>query len=106
MRQARAEIQAWQKAKGAAPTVTLIDSDGKVARAYKATATPHMFVINPQGTLIYAGAIDSKPSTNATDIKSATNYVVQALDEAMAGKAVSRPTSQAYGCAVKYPRAG
>lgn len=101
---ARAELQAWQKSKNASPTATIIDSDGNVARAYRATATPHMYVVDPQGTLIYAGAIDSKPSANPADIETATNFVSQALDEAMSGKTVSRPSTRAYGCAVKYPR--
>ena len=83
--------------------VALADADGKIAHAYGARTTPHMYVIDPQGTLIYAGAIDSKASSNPADISSATNYVDQALGEAMAGKAVSRATTQAYGCSVKYP---
>lgn len=62
-----------------------------------------MYIIDPQGTLIYAGAIDSKASSNPADISTATNYVDQALAEAMAGKAASRATTQAYGCSVKYP---
>jgi len=98
-----AELQSWQKTKSASPTTTLTDADGKVARAYGARTTPHMYVIDPQGTLIYAGAIDSKASSNPADISTATNYVDQALNEAMAGKAVSRATTQAYGCSVKYP---
>ena len=100
---ARAELQAWQKSKNASPSATIIDSDGKLARSYRARATPHMYVIDPAGTLIYAGAIDSKPSTNQADIRGATNYVTQALTEAMAGKLVSHPSTQAYGCSVKYP---
>ena len=98
-----AELQSWQKSKSASPTTTLTDADGKVARAYGARTTPHMYVIDPQGTLIYAGAIDSKASSNPADISTATNYVDQALSEAMAGKPVSRATTQAYGCSVKYP---
>ncbi len=98
-----AELQSWQKTKSATPTATLADADGKIARAYGARTTPHMYIIDPQGTLIYAGAIDSKATSNASDIASATNYVDQALGEAMAGKAVSRATTQAYGCTVKYP---
>lgn len=99
----RAELQAWQKSKNASPTATIVDWDGKIARPYRATATPHMYVVDPQGTLIYAGAIDSKPTANPADIKTAINYVSQALGEAMSGKTVSRPSTQAYGCAVKYP---
>lgn len=102
-KKARAALQSWQKSKHAAPTATIVDSGGTIARAYRATATPHMYIVDPQGTLIYAGAIDSKPSANPADIKTATNYVSQALTEAMAGKPVSRPSTQAYGCAVKYP---
>jgi AhpC/TSA family len=98
----RAELQAWQKSKNASPTATIVDSGGKIASIYRAKATPHMYVIDPQGTLIYAGAIDSKPSADPADIKTATNYVLQALNEAMANTPVSSPTTQAYGCSVKY----
>ena len=98
----RAELQAWQKSKNAAPTAAIVDAGGKIATSYQAKATPHMYVVDPQGTLIYAGAIDSKPTSNPADIKTATNYVAQALSEAMAGKPVSRPVTQAYGCSVKY----
>jgi peroxiredoxin len=100
-----ADLAAWLKAKDATPTATLMDVDGKVGRAYGARTTPHMYLIDPQGKLVYAGAIDSIPSANASDIKSATNYVKQALDEALAGKPLSKPTSQAYGCSIKYARA-
>ena len=103
---APAELQAWVKSKNAVPTATLMDADAKLGRAYGARTTPHMYVIDPQGTLIYAGAIDSKPTANPADIKTATNYVTQALGEAMAGKPVSRATTQAYGCSVKYTSAG
>jgi peroxiredoxin len=103
---APAELQAWVKSKNAAPTAMLMDADAKVGRAYGARTTPHMYVIDPQGKLIYAGAIDSKPSADTADIKTATNYVTQALGEAMAGKPVSRATTQAYGCSVKYSNAG
>jgi len=98
-----AELQSWQKAKNATPTATVADADGRIARAYGARTTPHMYIVDPQGVLIYIGAIDSKPSSNPADIQSATNFVDQALAEAMAGKAVSKATTQAYGCSVKYP---
>ena len=65
-----------------------------------------MYLIDPQGQLIYAGAIDSKPTANPTDIKTATNYITQALNEALSGKPISRPTSQAYGCAIQYAKRG
>jgi hypothetical protein len=88
--------------KGAAPDAVLVDSAGKVGRAYDARTTPHMFVINPQGNLVYMGGIDDKPSTRAADLKSARPHVDLALQEAMAGKPVSVATSQPYGCSVKY----
>jgi peroxiredoxin len=96
------ELNAWKKEKNVLSTAILVDSDGKVGRAFGARATPHMYVVDPQGKLIYAGAIDSKASANPADIKSATNYVGQALNEALAGKAVSKPTTSAYGCSIKY----
>ncbi len=102
---ARAQLSDWQRSKNAAPTATIVDSTGAVGNAYGARTTPHMYIVDPKGELIYAGAIDSKPSANPGDIKGATNYVSQALAEAMAGKKVSRPTTQAYGCSVKYPSA-
>lgn len=95
-------LDSWMRSKGAAPTATLMDADGKVGRAFGARTTPHLYVVDPQGTLIYAGAIDSKPTANPADIATATNYVNQTLTEALAGQPVSRPTTQAYGCSVKY----
>jgi peroxiredoxin len=83
-------------------TALLLDPDAKAARAYSAKNTPHMFVINPEGKIIYEGAIDSKASPNPADIPSSTNYVKVALDEALAGKTVSNPTTRPYGCSVKY----
>jgi len=100
------DLSAWLKSKDSAMTATLMDVDGKVGRAYAARTTPHMYVIDPQGKLVYAGAIDSIPSANTADIKAATNYVNQALGEVLAGKTVSKPTSQAYGCSIKYANAG
>jgi hypothetical protein len=85
-----------------AATESLLDPDGKVGHMYGARSTPHMFVIDPKGTLIYAGGIDNKPSTDPADIATATNYVTAALDEAMAGQPVKTPTAPSYGCAVKY----
>ncbi|MEA3189409.1 MAG: hypothetical protein QOD99_3239 [Chthoniobacter sp.] len=84
------------------PTAYLLDGDGKVGRAYEAKTTPHMFVINPEGKLIYAGGIDNKPTPDKADLEGATNYVKVALEESMAGKPVSTPTSRPYGCGVKY----
>jgi len=83
-------------------TALVLDPDGKVGRAYGAKNTPHMFVINPEGKVVYEGAIDSKRTPNPADIPSSTNYVKQALDEALAGKAVTTADTKPYGCSVKY----
>ena len=84
----------------------VVAPDGSVGHAYGARTTPHMYVINPEGTLVYAGAIDSKPSANPADIPGATNHVKVALAESMAGKPVGTPATRAYGCTVKYGSAG
>jgi peroxiredoxin len=79
----------------------LSDQDGSVAKMYGAKTTPHMYVIDTTGKLVYAGAIDSEKSTDAADIAGATNYVAKALDEVLAGKSVSTPETKAYGCSIK-----
>lgn len=99
----RDKLQGWMNSQHAAPTAVLLD-DGTIGQAYGARTTPHMYIINPRGQLIYTGAIDSKPTADPADIKTATNYVTQALSEAMANKPVARPNTQAYGCSVQYPR--
>src|SRR5215470_5526319 len=86
----------------ASPSAALLDPQGVLGRLYSAKTTPHMFVINPEGVLVYDGAIDDKATTEQADIGSAKNYVSQALEEAMANKQVSIPTSRPYGCSVKY----
>ena len=98
-----AELAAWMKAQKAAATTTLMDSDGAIGRAYGARTTPHMYVVNPAGTLVYVGAIDSKPTANPADIAGATNHVKVALAETLAGKPVSVASTRPYGCSVKYP---
>jgi peroxiredoxin len=103
--QAPADLAAWFSSKSAKPTAALMDADGTIGKAYGARTTPHMFIIDPQGKVVYAGAIDSKPTPDPADVKTATNYVNQALAEAMAGKPVSKPVTQAYGCSVKYSNA-
>lgn len=90
------------KEKKAVADAVLVDSPGTVGRAYGARTTPHMFVINPEGNLVYMGGIDDKPTSRAADLKTARPHVDLALQEAMAGKPVSVPTSQPYGCSVKY----
>lgn len=84
------------------PSALLLDSDGSIGRAYGAKTTPHMYVIDPKGTLVYAGGIDDKRSTNPEDVKTARNYVAAALDEALAGKPVTTASATPYGCSVKY----
>ena len=101
-----AELAAWIRGKDGAPTATVMDDDGKIGRAYGARTTPHMYLIDPQGKLIYAGAIDSKPTANAADIKTATNYVSQAIDEVAGGKPISQANTRAYGCSIKYASPG
>ena len=100
-----AELASWVKAQKATPTALLMDG-GKLGQAYGAKTTPHMYLIDPSGKLVYAGAIDSKPSANAGDIATSTNYVTQAINETAAGKPVSKPVTGAYGCSVKYASAG
>ncbi|MDB5105182.1 MAG: Peroxiredoxin [Fibrobacteres bacterium] len=86
----------------AQPDAYLLDPDGKVGMEYKAKTTPTMFVINPEGKVVYAGAIDDKASTDQEDIATAKNYVQAALDAGMAGKTVETASTQSYGCGVKY----
>jgi peroxiredoxin len=99
---APAQQAAWLDKHGAAPTAAMLDPEGKVGRAYGARATPHMYVIDPNGKLVYAGAIDDKRSANPADVKTARNFVAQALDEARAGRPVATASTQAYGCSIKY----
>lgn len=83
-------------------TELLLDTDGAVGRAYRARTTPHMFIINPEGVVVYAGAIDNKPTADPADIPSSVNHVREALKEVLAGKPVSTPATRPYGCSVKY----
>src|ERR1700704_2758469 len=87
--QAEKKMTEWK----AHSTALLLDAGGKAGQAYGAKNTPHMFVINPEGKIIYEGAIDSKASPNPADIPTSTNYVRVALDESLAGKTVSNPTT-------------
>jgi peroxiredoxin len=86
----------------AKPTSLLMDESGKVGQTYQAKTTPHMYVIDPKGTLVFAGGIDDKRSANQADIKGAKNFVRAALDESLAGKPVSVSTASPYGCSIKY----
>ena len=96
------QMAAWMRAHDAVPKATLIDATSATGRAYGAKTTPHMFVIDPSGTLVYNGAIDDRRSANPADAKTAHNYVRAALTESMAGKPVSVATTTPYGCSVKY----
>ncbi|APV49390.1 thioredoxin family protein [Betaproteobacteria bacterium GR16-43] len=87
---------------GAAPANYLVDEPGTVGRAYGAKTTPHMYIIDPSGKVVYNGAIDDKRSTDLADVKTAKNYVVAALDELKAGKPVSTASTTPYGCTIKY----
>jgi len=97
-----AEMAQWMRTQKSAATATLMDSDGKVGRAYGARTTPHLYIVDPTGKLVYAGGIDNKPSTNPDDIPTSTNYVKAALNETLAGKPVSQASTRPYGCSIKY----
>lgn len=88
--------------RGAAPAHVVLDEAGTIGKLYGAKTTPHMFIITPDGELVYDGAIDSKPSAKVEDIASATNYVTAALADLEAGKPVATPVTKPYGCSVKY----
>lgn len=89
----------------AAPTAVLLDPDGKLGRLYGATTTPHMYIIDRVGTLVYMGGIDDKPSSDPASLKGARNYVAAALADIKAGRAVAQPATRSYGCSVKYASA-
>jgi peroxiredoxin len=86
----------------AVPTAVLLDSTGAVGKMYGATNTPHMYVVDTAGTLVYAGAIDDKPTTRKSDVAGAQNYVREALQAVATGQPVKTPVTRAYGCTVKY----
>ena len=85
-----------------APTAVLLDPTGVVGKMYGATNTPHMYVVDKAGMLVYAGAIDDRPTTRQSDVPGAQNYVRAALDAVAAGQPVKTPVTRAYGCTVKY----
>jgi len=99
------KLNAFATRDGATRTALMIDSDGKVGHLYGAKTTPDMYVIDPNGKLIYQGAIDNKRSTDQADVNRATNYVKAALDAAFAGKSVVTTATAPYGCSVKYASA-
>ena len=93
------ELTASRKA---SPTAVLLDPTGIVGKMYGATNTPHMYIIDKAGTLVYAGAIDDRPTAQRSDVRGAQNYVRAALEDVAAGRPVRTPTTRAYGCTVKY----
>ncbi len=97
-----ADENAYVEKMHAAPSAVLMDADGKIGHAYNAKTTPQMFVINPEGNVIYAGAIDDRPTPDVDDIRGADNFVSDALTAAMAGKPVAKPFTRSYGCSIKY----
>jgi AhpC/TSA family len=103
---APAKLAAWMKQQKApvanALMYTLMDEDGKIGKAYGARTTPHMYIVDGKGMLVYAGGIDSIPTASASDIPKATNFVKVSLSEMSGGKPVSNSVTRAYGCSVKY----
>jgi hypothetical protein len=99
---APAALQAWMAEQKAPATHTLMDESGKIGQLYAARTTPHMYIVSPQGLLVYAGGIDSIASARVDDIKLATNYIKQSLAESQAGKPISAAVTKPYGCSVKY----
>ena len=100
--QTPADGKAYIAEKKSAQTSLILDPTGEIGRLYGAKTTPHMFVIDKDGKIAYAGAIDDKPSANPETVSGAKNYVLAALDELLAGKPVTESTTRPYGCSVKY----
>ena len=100
-----AQANELTRSRDAAPAAVLLDPQSKIARAYGATVTPHMYIINADGVLVYKGGIDSIPSANIDDIAKAKQYVRVGLGEVLAGKAVAESSTRPYGCTLKYPPA-
>jgi len=92
------------RSRNAAPTAVLLDPQSKIARAYGATVTPHMYIVDTSGMLVYKGGIDSIPSSDTADIPKATQYVRVALDQVLSGKQVAEASTRPYGCSLKYGR--
>jgi len=96
------QSEAWMKQVGSAATDFFRDPSGRVGKLYDARTTPHLFVIDARGTLVYAGGVDSIRSTRVSDIPNATNYVREALADLKAGRPVRTPAAKPYGCGIKY----
>jgi hypothetical protein len=96
------QADALTDSRNAAPHAVILDPQGEIGRAYGARTTPHMYIIDQAGTLVYMGGIDSIASSDPEDIPEATQYVLEALQEMAAGKPVGEPVTRPYGCSVKY----
>ena len=92
----------WVKQRQGTPTAVLMDPEGSTGRAYDAKVTPHLYIVDPQGTLVYAGGIDSIPSARVSDIEKATNYVKAALGDIAAKRPIAQAVTKPYGCVIKY----
>jgi len=99
------QAKAWKAKAGAASTAVLLDPTGVVGRAYDAKTTPHMYVVDKTGKLVYMGGIDDKPSPDPQTLKTAKNYLVAALADVQAGRPVAQAVTRPYGCSVKYASA-
>jgi peroxiredoxin len=97
-----AEADALTASRNASPSAVLLDPEGIMGRAYGARTTPHMYIVDTDGNLVYQGGIDSIPSADAADIADARQYVRVALDEIRAGGAVTDAVTRPYGCSIKY----
>lgn len=100
------QANALTRSRDAAPAAVLLDPQSKIARAYGATVTPHMYIVDASGILVYKGGIDSIPSADIADIPRAKQYVRVGLDEVLAGRPVADSSTRPYGCSLKYPHAG
>ncbi|WP_374469163.1 thioredoxin family protein [Phenylobacterium sp.] len=100
------QARAWKVKAKAASTAVLLDPAGTLGRAYDARVTPHMFIVDGAGRLVYMGGIDDRPSSEPESLKGATNYVAAALADVKAGRPVAQPVTRPYGCGVKYGSAG
>ena len=97
-----AQARGWKATNGAGSTALLLDPTGQVGHAYEAKTTPHMYIVDKTGKLVYMGGIDDKPTADPASLKGANNYVSAALSDIKAGRAVSTPVSKPYGCTIKY----
>lgn len=97
-----ARLSAWLAERKAVPTAVLMDEEGTVGKSYGARTTPHMYIVNPQDVLVYAGGIDSIPSARPADIEKATNYVKTGLAQVLAGQPITEAATRPYGCSIKY----